>query len=231
MSFRFVVARYNENIDWLNDVSDNTIILNKGEPLNIRNEIILKNVGRESESYLQYIIMNYENLPDIVVFTQANISDHRGENNYIHLLIMLKEAHQYGKSIPIITHESYSNNEVWWDPEFNYHNIDFLYQFDVNLGINNPMLKKYYDENIKWYLQENYLNNRHITFRRWFTENINSLYPETIHLYACGLFAVRKELILKHSKEYYKNLIKQLNHHINPIEGHFFERSWFYIFE
>jgi hypothetical protein len=59
MSYKIIVARYNEPIDWLKSEMSNCVIVNKGEPLQIENEILLNNVGRESESYLHYIITNY----------------------------------------------------------------------------------------------------------------------------------------------------------------------------
>jgi len=62
MSYKIIVSRYNENIDWLSAEMNNCIIYNKGISLGISNEIMLQNVGRESETYLHYIITNYNNL-------------------------------------------------------------------------------------------------------------------------------------------------------------------------
>jgi len=59
---------------------------------------------------------------------------------------------------------------------------------------------------------------------------MNIDYPNPINIYQNALFAVKKELILNKPLEYYKKLILEVNHHINPTEGHFFERSWYYIF-
>lgn len=70
-----VVARYNENIDWLKNTALNYIIFNKGEanlPLWVKNEIKLPNIGREAHTYLTYIILNYDNLPEHSVFVQGN---------------------------------------------------------------------------------------------------------------------------------------------------------------
>jgi len=198
MSYKIIVARYNEDINWLKMEIENCIIYNKGNKLGLTNEIILENVGREAETYLHYIIDNYYNLPDVVIFTQGNISDHRGSNN-IHILInLLVEALRNGKS------NCFQDNcpENW----------------NVNDG------KTYY-------LNENYKNNEKISFGEWFKRHINSEYPTPLLLYWNAIFAVQKKLILKHSLDYYKNLILEVNHHINPTEGHFFERSWFYIFQ
>ena len=207
MSYKIIVARYNESIEWLNSELSNCIIYNKGEKLNIDNEILLNNVGRESETYLNYIITNYDNLPDVVVFTQAKISDHivldKDDINY--LLTLKDQAFVNNKSIPNLIH-SQTNIHSCWDKKWNVNNGQFV-------------------------LENNYFNNLQITFEDWFKTHINSNYPEPIHIYRNGIFAVKKELILNNSIEYYKQLILQVNHHINPTEGHFFERSWYYIFK
>ena len=79
MSYQIVVARYNENIDWLRPIQEQCIFYNKGKELlqEVDSQICLENVGRESHTYLRYIIDNYDGFPDVVVFTQARISDHR----------------------------------------------------------------------------------------------------------------------------------------------------------
>jgi len=205
MQYKIVVARYNENIDWLKSEMNNCIIYNKGNKLNIPNEIMLENVGRESETYLNYIINNYDNLPDIVVFTQADISDHIGSNNILHLIKLKKEAELYSKSLQLKIHYN-GTREFWWDKDWNIKDQNFL-----------P--------------PNNYKNNKHILFMDWFTKHINLNYPNPIYIYPNAIFAVKKELILNKPVEYYQKLILEVNHHINPVEGHFFERSWFYIFD
>ena len=75
MSYTIVVARYNENVDFLNNI-DNVFIYNKGKALQQKNVITRPNIGRESESYLYHIIDNYNDLPDYLVFIQGNPFDH-----------------------------------------------------------------------------------------------------------------------------------------------------------
>ena len=203
INYKIIVARYNENISWLDPLQDKCIIYNKGSPLQISNERSLKNIGRESHTYLNYIIDNYDHLSDILVFTQANIADHRGNNDYTYLHKLVKEANIYGKSLQS---ESYTinvtNDKPHWAPDFN--------KYDL--------------------LHLPYKNNNRITFIDWFKTHIINDYPTTFHIYANALFAVKKELILQHPKSYYETLLEECNYHINPIEGHFFERSWYYIF-
>jgi hypothetical protein len=204
MSYKIIVARYNENIEWLNSEISNCIIYNKGNKLGIENEIFLENVGRESETYLHYIIDNYDNLPDVVVFTQARISDHKGRDDVRYLINIKNEALNYSKSNNFFEHYDKGNN-IHFDKEWN--------------------LRK-----DGYYLKDNYKNNNPITFLKWFKSNIDINYPNPIRLYINAIFAVRKEYIINKPIEYYKRLILEVNHHIDSTEGHFFERSWYYIF-
>jgi hypothetical protein len=205
MSYKIIVARYNEDIEWLFTEKDNCIIYNKGNPLDINLEIPLNNVGRESDTYLNYIINNYYNLPDIVVFTQANIEDHREKNDVNYLLKLKDEALLYEKSVPTVVYNYINNPSKAWGPHWNSRKSGF-------------------------YLKNNYKNNTPQVFIDWFKKNINENYPNPIKIYGNALFAVKKELILNRPIEYYQKLILEVNHHINPSEGHFFERSWYYIF-
>lgn len=71
-----VINRYNENIDWINELTDiNIFVYDKGDEFITSKQnvkvIPRDNVGRESESYLYHIISNYDNLDDVIVFTQA----------------------------------------------------------------------------------------------------------------------------------------------------------------
>lgn len=205
MSYKIIVSRYNENINWLNGEIENCIIYNKGNKLNIENEICLKNVGRESETYLHYIITNYNNLPDVVVFTQAKISDHK-KNADVNYLISIKDsALKYSKSTDFYRH-NYIGNDKNWGKTWN--------------------LRK-----DGYYLKDNYKNDNPITFLEWFKNNIDTNYPNPFCIYQNGIFAVKKENIINKPVDYYKKLILEVNHHINPSEGHFFERSWYYIFK
>jgi len=204
MSYKIVVARYNESIEWLNTEMSNCIVYNKGNKLGIENEILLENIGRESETYLHYIITNYDNLPDVVIFTQARISDHKGSDDVKYLIDIKNQALQYSMSLNFAIHNDVGNN-IHFDKEWNLRQNGY-------------------------FLKDNYKNNTPITFLEWFKTNISINYPNPIFFYCNAIFAVKKENIIKRPIEYYKKLILEVNHHINSTEGHFFERSWFYIF-
>jgi hypothetical protein len=198
MLYKIVVGRFNEDISWLPSAS---VIMNKGEPLNIPNEILLENVGRESESYLQYVIRDYNNLPDVVIFTQGRIYDHGYTLD--NLIYACNQALLNGKSSP--SEHYISAGFIPSQPNFNF--------------ICNPTTVP------QIYKKEP------VTFQQWFETTLGCLYPDPIYIYWNGIFAVRKDIILRKPVDFYKRLLSEINYNINPTEGHFFERSWYYIFD
>jgi hypothetical protein len=71
----FVVAKYNENVDWTKKLNHKVTIYDKGEN-HFPGSIKLKNIGREGETFLYHIINNYFNLDDVTVFLQGNPFEH-----------------------------------------------------------------------------------------------------------------------------------------------------------
>lgn len=72
-----IIARCGENLEWLDNISPlhNIKIYNKGGQIDNNCEI-LPNVGRESHSYLKYIVDNYNELDGVYCFIQGNPFDH-----------------------------------------------------------------------------------------------------------------------------------------------------------
>lgn len=71
-----VVAKYNEDISWLDKVRfTKKTVYNKGID-NVPHAINLPNIGRETQTYFHHIVENYNNLPTWTLFTQANPFDH-----------------------------------------------------------------------------------------------------------------------------------------------------------
>ena len=217
-SYKIVVARYNEDVDWLLPEMKNVIIYNKGEPLKNTKmtSINIPNVGRESETYLHYIIDNYDNLPDVVCFTQGMITDHiRRVEPLDALKEFIKQAFMFGMSRPkkcATVGDSWSadTRPSWSTPAFCEGKKFDLQWKDMELKLRN--------------------NNKIVDFKKWFLNNISSKYPACLNQYKTGIFAVSKQQILSRPKSFYESIILEVNHDSNPLEGHYFERSWYYIF-
>ena len=201
-----IIARFKEDLSWLENHKDFKIkVYNKGNKL-IDNEYMkienLKNVGRESHTWLYHIVNNYKNLNEISIFLQGNIQDlncmaYLNPNKY------LKNINKYGFTV-------------------SRYGLLSPFHWDWNVGIDKN--KKYKNQ---WLNDE--ISKSEIGFRRF----AQTIFPEIPFFVATsygGCFAVKKETILQHKVDFYKRLLDILSKNKNPIEGHYMERLWCYIF-
>lgn len=199
---QIVVARYNENLDWLSPMSHICKVYNKGDD-SIANSINLPNVGRESHTYLHHIIENYDSLSEITLFIQGRITDHHTYRNDIEFINQLiSDAVIYG----------YSQNA-------HMHNVGFLGAYSYLKMANKwKNLKDSGQTFGEWMTDVMKLGNREYDkykMLKWYRNGIFSLSKERIHAYP---------------KSFYENLLKYVDNHVDPETGHYFERAWYEIF-
>lgn len=88
-----VIAKYREDMAWVKELPCEYKIYDKDKDI--------PNVGREAETYLRYIIENYDNLPDHVVFLQGHPFDHLMERNINFLNRCIRSANNSDVTIPL----------------------------------------------------------------------------------------------------------------------------------
>jgi hypothetical protein len=82
MTKELVIARYHEDLGWLEKVRPEVIttIYNKNSDMRphwpVTNWVNLPNEGREAGSYYQHLVDNYETLADLTYFVQGNPFPH-----------------------------------------------------------------------------------------------------------------------------------------------------------
>lgn len=196
-----VVAKYNENINWLNRYMHLVTIYDKSDNP-IENSHILPNIGRETHTYLYHIINNWNNLADNTLFTQGSFSeDHRPfpiETYLIKKKNILFFTNFFCKGIKFRDNQFFLEYNSKWLNEYN----------------NGEMKKTTLSFEQFWLLFNNEIK-----------ENFDDY--EWSH---GGIFSINKKLIKSKPLEYYINLYKLVSHHKNPEEGHYFERCWSSIF-
>jgi len=210
-----VIARYNEDIRWINSLNGvNIFLYNKGEDDIKRDEDInylyskISNIGRESHTYIYHLVDQYDNIKNnpngVTFFTQANPRDHINMN-LINLYI--KEAFENGFSESLA--KVHLNINPWSIP-----NPNFTVK-DWPRGSGRLVQPNIYNEN----------------FQEWFERVMEKPFPmKDFRWIVGGIFAVRNDNILKRDKQYYEKLLEEFRDFINPEIGHFWERSWFYFF-
>jgi hypothetical protein len=105
-----IVARYNEDVSWTDDLDCTIIIYNKGEKLDPKyNAIDIPNFGREAETYLRAIKEHYDLMCtfDHVTFLQGDPFDHFPE--VLNIIPQDNKNLVYDFPCPISTH-----NTVWF---------------------------------------------------------------------------------------------------------------------
>jgi len=211
LSIHVVIARYNESLEWLSyfnpDQLMNVWIYNKGEPITVpgvpEHQIrTLNNVGRESHTYLTHIMMEYHNLPSAVLFLQGDPFCH----------IRIPQNHTgfqewYSKVCVDLQTKGFTQNYVNTTgdplvaPEFRLLEWAGHQLLSAGCGLG-PWIEKY----------------------------VQTPYPQYFIWYMGACFGVSSTNIRGRSREYYQNLIDQLQHP-NPEAGHYMERSWVLIFQ
>ena len=206
MDTSLIIARYNEDLDWLKKYKDFKItVYNKGLELKVTpfyKIINLENKGRESHTWLYHIVKNYNNLNENNIFLQGKIDD-LNCMVYSEPKKYLKKIDKYGFSV---SRFGLLGPTHWkW-----------------NIGIEN-------DERYK----EQWINNEITKSDMGFRNFALKIFPN-IPLFVAtsygGCFAVKKETILQHKIIFYERLLDILSKSKNPIEGHYMERLWCYIF-
>ena len=218
--FQIVIARYNENINWLLPYRDITIIYNKGDYNPILNKfqtIYLENVGRESHTYIYHIVNNYDNLAERTLFFQGNISDHKmldiedyfkndnfiGQFNEINIKDLSHNINHYGKY-----KKDYLSGNM---KKCNFTPYDWIKKvigIDITMNLSEHSVDKELFSGMS--MKENT--------------------QKPLYVVWGANFSLSKELILSKPKEFYQNILRYIDYHQNLEEGHYLERTWHIIF-
>ena len=115
-SYKLIVAKYKEDISWTQffDI-DNIVIYDKSDNP-VVNSIQRPNIGRESETFLHYILENYDNLFDFTIFVQGNPFGHMDEIVTAELFpkfIDLFLQFDLFKTTPLFIYKLYETLDAW----------------------------------------------------------------------------------------------------------------------
>lgn len=238
-----VVARYNENIDWVLPYNDISIIYNKGNS-NIpefSNRFDIQNIGREGHTYLYHILNNYSELSNRTIFLQADWFTHNetilyGIDNYDKHLHVQPMGLTYLRDlqIPPINIENkftkytdyglkYITLPITGDQDY----VGDAYFFDQGVKNNILTYKRENPKTAKISIFDSFL------YYSKFPRQLNPL-PTTCVLFTfSALFSVKKESILLYHHEVYLNITKELLRLNNQggMNGYVLERLWLWIFQ
>jgi hypothetical protein len=240
MSILAIIARYNEDINWVKELEIPYLIVNKGDPITdpdlIPYIIEMENSvnGREAHTMLWYIIENYESLPDKLIFLQGNPFDHQPQiipllspTSVADMPDFLPLTLQYNDNTPPrVIKRRYAKR---------YYNIPI---YTGSFGENLHDVKPNWVDNglISWVLPmlNTYMDtvypNTDISLREKIYKFLEIPYTKNVpteHFYG-AMFHVKKELILKRPKEYYIRLKKLCEKNMEVV--YILEQMWLELF-
>lgn len=197
---RFVIARYNEVIDWVPQFvsrfpGSSCTVYNKGsndiESTSSYNVIPLENVGRESHTYLSHVISTYDNNSDAVtVFLQGHPFDHcKGAD-----LFELVHTHV----LKLMSGSVFENVGTQ------------IIQIDYGIPTFHMSIKEELSQTSQ--------------------DLFGTKLPDSFQFSAGALFVTTNNCILKRPIEFYEKALKMLDSDVNPVRGFCFERIWSLIF-
>lgn len=207
----FVVSRYNTDISWIAEYAQSMILYDRSdEP--IPGSIIVPNLGSDIADKLHFIITNYNNLPDVAIYTKANLFKYITKEEF--------EAIKDNKNFtPLLTMH---HKETKYDGTQEYvrrHGTDKDVSFYKD-GI-------YHEINNMWYLNEHPV--KHNPKEVMKTLGIDNL--EYVPFAPGSNYILTAQDIRKHPIELYIKLYNYLTYAVYPGEAMIIERGLFTLFK
>jgi hypothetical protein len=197
---QIVVARYNEDISWLLPYKDITVIYNKGEFNQLLNH---------------FNIINLKNY---------------GRESHTYLYHIINNYENLTEKI-IFFQGKISDHKILEIEDY-FKNNDFIGKFSE---LNIDTLKNNIEHYGKW--KKDYKNGNmklsSYTPYDWLTKIIGVDLDNNLDISKVvwgANFSLSRNLILNKPKIFYENILRYIDFHVNPEEGHFLERTWYLIF-
>lgn len=202
---KYIISRYNHDLDLLEGYKGTYVMYDRSEePIKDSRVIITDNTGSDIRDKLTFIIDNYENLPEVALYTKCNLFKYITKEEW-------EEIKNNKTFTPVLTkhHKTYSDNN------------GVVCFYDEN-GM-------YNERNDYWYLLEHPTKTRNSCEE---LKKMLGLEGRDYLAFAPGSnYILPKENILKHSKEFYQKLRSYLDWAVYPGEAQLCERGLYYLWQ
>jgi hypothetical protein len=197
-----VITRFNEQYNWIKKYTDNYIVYNKGEDVPDDPKVLnVPNIGGNQRDIFHFAFTNYEKLPELTAFIQANPFDHCLQEEFEDLL--------YREEFTCIQYYCHVPTESW-----SRRGDDGGYEeaYGITQGIGSR-------GNCKYKSLDDFMN-------KYFS---NYVHKDWIKFATGSQYIVERKQILKYPRLFWENMMNELNENF-MLEAHIIERSLYYIF-
>lgn len=199
---KYIVSRYNQDTDWLKEYTEDVVVYDRSkEPL--EKAIRVENTGTDIADKFRFVIDNYDNLPEVAVYTKANLFKYCPKEEFE----LLKDRKEFTPLLSL-KHKVYSDDK----------GLVCFYKDGI-----------YWERNDLWYLtphpvgELDNINELMLLLGTWNMKYIP---------FAPGSnYILTKESILKHPKEFYEKLRSYLMWGVYPGEAQIIERGLYLLWQ
>jgi hypothetical protein len=206
MTIEIVVANYEENLDWINEIPEQfytkLTIYNKGSAKNYKfpkmNSVNLPNIGHCDHTYLYHVVNNYDKLADITIFLPGSVWTQPYKKETANKMMSFIDIH---KRPTLVCSDRGENHK--------------------NLVVNEWAVSS--PENSRFSSQQELTPAAIRPLGKWFEAHFPGEKHECVSFY--GIVSASRESIHKRPKEFYQGLLNEVSIP-SPEAGHFTERTW-----
>jgi hypothetical protein len=195
---KYIISRYNHDIGWLEEYSEDWVMYDRSDvPIDDPRVIITANRGSDLYDKFTYIIDNYDNLPDVVLLTKANLFKYITKEEF-------EEVKDNKTFTPLLT-KNHETKMCHWDSQkpFSFYHDGIYWEI-------NGQVQWLYATKCNPYQLMAVLGIRDMKYTP-FAPGSNYTLP--------------KENILKHPKETYEALRESVAYDVYPPEAMIIERG------
>lgn len=205
----FVISRYNQDISWVGEYAPNIILYDRSDNP-IPGSIIVPNIGSDLADKFHYIVTNYDNLPDVAIYTKANLFKY----------ITKEEFNKVKDRLTFVPLLTLNHQEI---------KFDGTEEYVKRHGIAKDV--SFYKDGIYWEINNMwYLNSHPCKYDPQEIQKLMGIDKMEYVPFAPGSnYILTKQDIHKHPREFYIQLYNYLQYAVYPGEAQLIERGLYNI--
>lgn len=138
----YVLSRYNNHTSWVRDYTNDVVIYDRSL-IPLEGSIKMPNIGSDWYDKLTFIIDNYHNLPDVAVYTKANMFDYITPREFEHIKdnttftpILTQNHKTYSDKLGVVCYYDnglyYERNNGWYLTSHPARSVELFYLLGMN---------------------------------------------------------------------------------------------------
>jgi len=215
---KYILSRYNHDIEWVKEYTDDVVLYDRSE-IPLEGSIVVPNIGTDIYDKFTYIIDNYDNLPDVALYSKANLPKYITKVEFDKVKDNTTFTPLFTQGHPEIMCDTNILVQQGWEPPvpFSYYKDGMYYELHYP-----AFLKSHPTKDPQWCFADTYYD-----FPLLKLLGIDKM--KYLPFAPGSNYILPKENILKHPKSFYEELRSYLEWDRYPGEAMVVERALYTI--